>query len=268
VLLAGSVWREITAGQNYRNIPVAALISLLATANLLDYLGVMFPTLDGYGIRLALGVATVMIALIGGRITPSFTRNWMARAQVQPLPASMGRVDQIALATTVAAMLAWTVWPEVSLSGILLLAAGALLLIRMSRWRGWRTVRSPIVLVLHLGYLWLSTALVLLGIGALVADAVMVSTGIHALTAGAIGTMTLAVMTRATLGHTGRAIETDWVTALMCVLVTAGALLRVATPYLPNYEGSLIAAGLTWSAAFMLFVIRYGPVLFRPRISF
>lgn len=267
VLLAGSVWREIAAGQNNRNLPVAALIGLLATANLLDYLGAMFPGLGGYGIRLALGVAAVMIALIGGRITPSFTRNWMARAQMQPLPASMGRVDQIALGMTVSAMLAWAVWPEVGLSGVLLIAAGASLLFRMSRWRGWRTLRSPIVLVLHLGYLWLSTALVLLGIGALFADAIMVSAGIHALTAGAIGTMTLAVMTRATLGHTGRVIENDWVTASMYVLVTIGALLRVAAPCLPDYEGSLIVAGLTWSSAFALFVFRYGPMLLRPRIS-
>ena len=265
--LAGAVWREIAAGQNYRNIPIAALVSLLAAANLLDYLGLVFANLDGCGTRLALGVAAVMIALVGGRITPSFTRNWMARGQMQPLPAAMGRIDRIALATTAVAMLAWTVRPEAIVSGLLLAAAGGLLFIRMSRWRGWRTLTSPIVLVLHLGYLWLSTALVLLGLAAALADATIETAGIHALTAGAIGTMTLAVMTRASLGHTGRAIETDWATAAIYALVTIGALLRVGASFLPgNYEATLIVAGAAWSAAFALFVVRYGPMLARPRI--
>jgi uncharacterized protein involved in response to NO len=265
--LAGAVWREIAAGQNYRNIPIAALVSLLAVANLLDYLGLVFVNLDGYGTRLALGVAAVMIALVGGRITPSFTRNWMARGEMQPLPAAMGRIDRIALATTAAAMLAWTVRPEAIVSGLLLVAAGALLFIRMSRWRGWRTLTSPIVLVLHLGYLWLSTALVLLGLAAVLADVTVETAGIHALTAGAIGTMTLAVMTRASLGHTGRAIETDWATAAIYALVTIGALVRVGAPFLPDYEATLIAAGAAWSGAFALFVVRYGPMLARPRIA-
>ena len=266
-LLAGSVWREIAAGQNYRNIPVAVLISLLAAANLLDYLSLIFMTLDGYGVRLALAVAAIMIALVGGRITPSFTRNWMAREKMQPLPAAMGRLDQIALATAVVAMSARIFFPYAILSGVLLIGAGAILLVRMSRWCGWRTLTNPIVLVLHLGYLWLSAAFVLLGLAVLAADATIESAGIHALTAGAVGTMTLAVMTRATLGHTGRAIKTDAATALIYVMVTIGALLRVAVPVLPAYEITLVAAGTAWSAAFALFAIRYGPMLLRPRID-
>jgi len=266
-LLAASVWREIAAGQNYRNMPVAALISLLATANLLDYVRLAVPSLDGYGIRLALGVAAVMLALIGGRITPSFTRNWMARGQMQPLPAAMGRVDRMALAAAVAAACAWVVRPDASLSGFLLIGAGALLFVRMSRWRGWRVLTNPIVLVLHLGYLWLSAALVLLGLAALVGDAMVGSAGAHALTAGAIGTMTLAVMTRASLGHTGRPIEADGATMAIYALVTIGAVVRVAAPFLPDYQGALIAAGVLWSGAFALFVVRYGPILLHPRID-
>jgi len=267
VMLAAAIWREIIAGRNYRNVPVGALISLLAVADLLDYLGVTFPSLGGYGIRLALGVAAIMLALIGGRITPSFTRNWMARGQMQPLPASMGRLDEVALATAAVASLAWILVPDAAVSGVLLVAAGVLLLMRLSRWRGWRTFRSPIVLVLHLGYLWLSAAFVLLGLAALLADPTIESAGIHALTAGAIGTMTLAVMTRASLGHTGRAIETDGATAAIYILVTIGALLRVAAPFAPGYETMLVAAGLAWSAAFALFVVRYGPILLRPRLT-
>jgi uncharacterized protein involved in response to NO len=266
VMLAAAIWREIAAGRNYRNVPVAGLVSLFAAANLVDYLSIVFPDLGGHGIRLALGAAATMIALIGGRITPSFTRNWMARGEMQPLPAAMGSLDQVALATTAVAAVAWVVRPDALLSALLLVAAGALLFTRLSRWRGWRTLRSPIVLVLHLGYLWLSAALILLGAATLLADATIASAGIHALTAGAVGTMTLAVMTRASLGHTGRAIETDGATAAIYALVTIGALIRVAAPFLPAYEGAIIVGGLTWSAAFALFVLRYGPMLVRPRV--
>jgi len=94
----------------------------------------------------------------------------------------------------------------------------------------------------------------------------METAGIHALTAGAIGTMTLAVMTRASLGHTGRTIKTDRATAAIYALVTIGALLRVGAPFLPDYEAALIAAGAAWSGAFALFVLCYGPMLARPRI--
>ncbi len=267
VMLAGAIWREIAVGRNYRNIPVAALVSLFATANLLDYLGVVVPMLGGYGIRLALGTAATLIALIGGRITPSFTRNWMVRGQMQPLPAPMGWLDQIALATTAVASLAWIVRPEALVSGLLLLAAGASLLVRLSRWRGWRALRSPIVLVLHAGYLWLAVAFVLNGLAVLLPGPINASAGVHALTAGAIGTMTLAVMTRASLGHTGRTIESDFATATIYALVTIGALLRVAAPFLPAYDTILVAAGSTWSAAFALFVARYGPMLFQARVA-
>ncbi len=267
VMLAGAIWREIAAGRNYRNIPVAALVSLFAAANLLDYLGSNLPMLGGYGVRLALGTAATLIALIGGRITPSFTRNWMVRGQMQPLPAPMGRLDQIALATTAVASLAWIVRPEALFSGVVLLVAGGLLFIRLSRWRGWRALRSPIVLVLHAGYLWLALALVLVGLATLLSDATMLSSGVHALTAGAIGTMTLAVMTRASLGHTGRTIETDVMTAAIYGLVTIGAVVRVAAPFLASYNAMLIAAGSIWSAAFALFVVRYGPMLLQPRLA-
>jgi uncharacterized protein involved in response to NO len=223
--------------------------------------------LDGYGVRLALGTAATLIALVGGRITPSFTRNWMVRGQMQPLPAPMGRVDMVALATTAAAFLSWIIRPEAFLSGALLLAGSALLFIRLTRWRGLRTLRSPIVFILHAGYLWLSVASALLGLSALLADAALVSAGTHALTAGAVGTMTLAVMTRASLGHTGRTIETDSATAVIYALVTIGAVLRVAAPFLVSYDVILIAAGSTWSAAFILFVVRYGPMLLRARVA-
>ena len=268
VLLAAAVWREILAGRNFQNAPIAALLSLFALANLVDHLAVRWVLLDGCGVRLALAVATLLVALVGGRVTPSFTRNWMARAGLSPLPSPMGRLDRIALAVTAIALVGWIAAPDRPAVGAGLLVAGGLLLARLVRWRGYRAAREPIVLVLHLGYLWLAASLLLLGLAALVPSMMPSSAAIHALTAGAIGTMTLAIMTRATRGHTGRTIAADALTNAIYALATLGALLRVTAPFLgAMYPSLLAAAGIAWSSAFLLFACAYAPMLFRKRLA-
>ena len=268
VALALSVWREIVAGRNHRNIPIALLLSLLAGANLLDHLAASFPVLDGYGIRLAMAVAAMMIALVGGRITPSFTRNFLARTGLSPLPAPMDNLDRVALATTALSLVGWVMAPDDILVGAGLTAAGVLLAARLFRWRGERVLGEPIVLVLHLGYLWLAVALLLLGLASLVPSFLPASAAIHALTAGAVGTMTLAVMTRATRGHTGRPIIADHATIAIYLLVTAGAVFRVLAPFVDDrYVPLLVAGGALWSAAFGLFLLVYGPMLIGRRVA-
>ena len=218
-MLSAAIWREVIAGKNWRNAPVALLLTLFASANLLHHLGAFWPDLAGVAVRLALGVAALLIALVGGRIVPSFTRNWLVKQGARRLPASFGRVDRVALASVAAAVLAWNVAPYRQLSGMLLSIAGLLLGLRLARWRGPSTWREPVVLVLHLGYGWLAVALVMLGWSILTPDVMPQSSALHALTAGAIATMTLAVMTRATLGHTGRAVETDAATLAIYLMV-------------------------------------------------
>ena len=205
------------------------------------------------------------MALIGGRVTPSFTRNWLVKHGHQRLPAPFGAFDKAALLTAAAG------------SGALERRAGTCgerrparrgrpsLAVRLLRWQGWSTWREPIVLVLHLGYLWLAAAFLMLGCSILEPEVMPQSAALHALTAGAVGTMTLAVMTRATLGHTGHAIETDRVTLAIYLAVSAGALLRVAAPLAPDMYLGLLSGGTLWSLAFGLFALRYGPLLLRPR---
>jgi uncharacterized protein involved in response to NO len=266
--LALSVWREIVAGRNFRNIPIALLLSLFAAANLLDHLAASFPVLDGYGIRLALAVAAMMIALVGGRITPSFTRNFLARIGLAPLPAPMDNLDRVALATTALSLAGWVVVPDAALVGAGLAAAGMLLAARLLRWSGGHALGEPIVLILHFGYLWLAVALLLLGVACLLPSSMPASAAIHALTAGAVGTMTLAVMTRVTRGHTGRPIIADRATIAIYLLVTIGATLRALAPFMDDlYVPVLIAGGVSWSAAFALFVLVYGPMLAGRRVA-
>ncbi|WP_235679112.1 NnrS family protein [Aquibium microcysteis] len=265
-VLALSVWREVLAGRNWRNAPVAVMITLFGAANALHHAGNLDLVPQGLGTRLALAAAAMLIALIGGRIVPSFTRNWLVRAGAASLPASFGRLDKAALAATGLALVLWVAAPDGPATAALMALAGALLLVRLVRWRGYRTGAEPIVLILHLGYLWLAAAFLLFG--ASLAGLLPGTAALHALTAGAIGTMTLAVMTRASLGHTGRAIVADRTVQAMYALVTLGAALRVAAPLVPDAYIPLLATGGTlWSASFLLFAIRYAPLLWGKRAA-
>jgi uncharacterized protein involved in response to NO len=259
--MAALALREIVVGRNGRNLPIAALLGLLAVANLLVHLG---PSAglesEALGLRLAIAIVLTLIGLVGGRVVPSFTRNWLAKRGGEALPAAFGRYDRLALLVLIAALLAWTVWPQAPASGVVLLLAALLHAIRLGRWRGWRTGAAPLVWILHLGYGWLPLGLALVGWAILDPDLPLAAH--HALTAGAAGTMTVAVMTRAALRDTGRAPRAGPATVVIYVSVIGGALLRVATPALPVDPGiSLALAALLWGGGFVLFALAYGPML-------
>lgn len=268
LLLAALAFREVSAAKN-RNVPIVGLVLLFGIANAADHAGAAgLISHSGTGIRAAISLVVLMISLIGGRIIPSFTRNWLAKQGVKErLPTQPNRFDLGTIGVTAAALAAWTALPDTRPTGGLLVAAACLQAARLSRWGGLRSVKDPLVFILHVGYAWVPCGLLLLGAGMLGA-AVPQATAIHALTAGAMATMILAVMTRATLGHTGHALNASPATTLLYLLVTLGALLRVAAPLgLLDYRLGMEAAGLLWAGAFLLFLGAYGPILFRPRIG-
>ncbi len=265
--LCGLAWREILAGNNRRNIPVALLLSLFALGSVLSRLDPFLGSLPGdFGRRLGLAVILMLIALIGGRIVPAFTRNWLMRQGRQELPAEWGMWDKLTLLVWAITLLTWL--PSSSLAaGILFLLSGILHLLRLTRWQGQATLAEPLVTVLHVGYAWL-------GIGGLLYGAALLGWGLpssaafHAFTTGAFGTMTLAVMTRASLGHTGRPLEADRITGLIYLLVVAGAVLRLLAPFWS--EATALALGipaLLWGGAYALFAARFGPMLVAPRLT-
>lgn len=260
--------REILAGRNWRNLPILGALGVLLAADVWVHLGVLGLPADAQsGNRLGVAVLLLLISLMGGRLIPSFTRNWLARNDpASRLPAPFDALDRVALGVVALALLAWVVTPEAAGTAWTALAAGALLLVRLSRWQGWRTWREGLLLVLHLGYAWLAGGFLLLGVAGLTgwwtaADAV------HGLTVGAIGTMTLAVMTRATLGHTGHALHAGPGTGAAYALVSLAALLRLAAPLAGDAALLLLAlAAAAWSGAFGLFVALYLGPLARPRV--
>lgn len=271
------VAREILAGRNWRNLPVVAALSLLLIGNALVHAAALgLPALSlgaGGGIGNRLGLATLLglVSLIGGRVVPSFTRNWLARRTPDGrMPAPFSGIDRTALALTVIALLAWVVRPDSRATALACVLAGSALLIRLARWRGAATWSEPLLLVLHLGYFWLGFGLLLLG-GATLLPVLPPTAALHALTVGAIGTMTLAMMTRATRGHAGRPLQADPGTTAIYALITAAAVLRVAAPLAvplggPGaYLAALALAGAGWCGAFGLFAVFYGPMLALPR---
>ncbi len=268
IALALVVAREIVAGSNWRNLKTVALISVLAAANIGFQVELLRTGSAEYMERTALAAVIGLIMLIGGRIIPSFTRNWLARRGPGTLPQPFGQFDRVTLVVAGVALVAWIVWPMGVPTGVLQLIAGAGQAARLARWAGARTLAEPLVTILHIGYAFVPLGFLLAGLHALGLAGVGQSAAVHTWTVGAIGVMTLAVMTRASLGHTGHALTAGGGTVAIYALVAVAALARVAADLFPAWRsGLLLVAGLGWIAAFGGFVAIYGPILVRPRLS-
>jgi uncharacterized protein involved in response to NO len=270
VMLAVVVWREIAAGGSWGPVPIGVLISLYAGANLLFHVLALRGAPTDLSERTAVALIMLLLTLIGGRLVPNFTRESLVRAHKTARPASFSRFDALSIVLVVVATLAWIVQPESLVAGGTLVVAGSANLIRLLRWRGWMTWREPLVLILHVGYGWLTLSMLALG-GAILGIGLPTVNAVHVLTTGAVGAMTLGVMTRASLGHTGRPKHAGHVTVLIYVLVNLGAVLRVVvpTPDAPTALTHLMLglAAIGWSGAYVLFALVYGPFLVRPSLD-
>ena len=265
LILATLLAREIRLSSN-RNWPVALAIGAFGVAATLDKAGTLGWIADrDFGVRAALALAAILIALIGGRIVPSFTRNWLAKNDAGgPMPTQPGRFDKALLLATLAVLLSYAAGNQSAALGWSLVCIGVLHFLRLLRWRGWRCIGDALVLILHVGYAWLSVALVILGLTFL--RAAPASAAAHALGAGAMATMILAVMTRASLGHTGRELRTDVYTKTAYLSITVAAAARLMAAFaIGDVRIWWAVAGTAWVAAFGAFVLGYGPKLMSAR---
>jgi uncharacterized protein involved in response to NO len=263
-LLAGAAAREIVAGRKWSNLPVAALIALFGVDNVAFHIEAHVDGLANYSTRFAIALVITLISLIGGRVVPSFTRNWLARQQAGRMPSPFGRFDAITVGLSAVSLAAWIAAPTSRATGIMLMIAGGLHAVRLTRWAGYRTTRDRLILILHLAYAFVPLGYILSALTAF--DVVPASAGIHAWTGGAIGSMTLAVMTRATLGHTGQALQASIGTQYLYAAIIAAALMRVcASIDVAHMHILLMAAGIGWTTAFLGFALLYGPILCLPR---
>jgi uncharacterized protein involved in response to NO len=270
IILAIYVWREIAAAGAWDRAPIGILVSLYAVTNILFHHSALHDMSTDFAERLALSVMTLMLTVIGGRLTPTFTREFLAERNMPGLPEVFSRIDGIAIVLVLMGVATWVLQPESVWTGVMLVVAGVAGVVRLLRWRGWRTWGEPLVVILHVGYGWVGLFLLALG-ASILGSGFSPENAVHLLTTGAMGTMTLAVMTRASLGHTGRPRHADRQTVTIYLLVNAGALLRIFTPNsdIPTTftYAMLGLSAFCWSGAYLLFAFVYGPFLVRPGLD-
>jgi uncharacterized protein involved in response to NO len=262
VLVAAATAREIVVGQNWRNLKVVGIVAILAAGNIVFHLESRFTGSAEHSIRVGIATIITLVTLIGGRIIPSFTRNWLVRENPGRLPTPFGRFDLTTIGVAAGALLLWIAVPTGGITAAALMLAAALHAIRLLRWAGDRTWREPLLLVLHVGYCFVPLGFAFTAFAAL--KLVPAGAGVHAWTVGAIGTLTVAVMTRATLGHTGRELTASVPTQLIYTAVLIAALARICASLEPGWSVPLLhLAALSWVSAFLGFCLLYGPARWR-----
>ncbi len=265
--LAAVVAPSVIKARRLHNLPFLLFLALLFTANLLfhlEWLGWTTASLQA-GVLLAADIVALMIVVVGGRIVPAFTLNGLRRTRRPVTIPALPWLDRAAIGSAALVLLVDLAAPETAIAGAAALAAARLNGARLARWRGHRTMGEPILWVLHLGYAWIVIGFALKAAW-LLTGAEFAALWVHALTVGGFATMILAVMTRASLGHTGRPLVAPKPVVLSYLLITLAAALRVFGPSLGfDRLTSVSAAGACWLGAFLLFVAVYAPILARPR---
>lgn len=255
---------EIIAGRNWKNLKILAGLVGLSIANAGFHVSVILTGGAAEASRAGVAIYIMLIAVIGGRIVPSFTRNWLVKAGADAVPVPFNRFDMVTLALLLPALAVFVVLPTHPATALLALAASALHAVRLMRWRGWLTLDEPLLLALHVAY-----GFVPIGLAAVAASAmgwIAQASALHVLTVGAIGGMTLAIMTRASLGHTGRPLTASPLTCLCYLCLLLSAVIRPFAELIgTQYHLLLSLAGAGWLLAFGLFVLEYGPMLLAPR---
>lgn len=268
ILLGVVILREIIVGKNWRNLVIIVLLALFTLANLMFHIEAARGDMAAQGTGLRLGVATVllMISVIGGRIIPAFTRNWLLKNGQRDLPAApMQRFDIVTLVATVVALICWVTGPASTTAGFVLLIMGGLHSARLIRWKGYHTVSEPLMWALHLGYLFVPLGALTEGFAILFPEGLSLGGAQHLWMAGAFGMMTLAVMTRATLGHTGHEIRGGVRDIAMFICVVGSVLSRISASIWPqNADVLYVMSAAFWVAAFGIFIFVHGASLLKP----
>ncbi|MBV1888773.1 MAG: NnrS family protein, partial [Proteobacteria bacterium] len=267
-LLIVVIGNTLIRAKNRRNYKVIAVLVALFCLNTLYHISSLGgPISANTAIRIALVMVTVMIAIIGGRIVPAFTTNWLRqqnRLEQTGKPQSPRMTDELALTLSLVLAVSWGFFPEQLFTGWVAILAGLFHGLRMLGWKGLATVAEPLMFVLHVAYGWLVVALILLGIS-ICFGGFPQSAAIHGLTVGAIGTMILSVAVRVSLGHTGRPLKATKIISLMFGLIAVAAVLRTVAPIGSYYLELISLSGIFWISAFVLFMIEFIPIYFQPR---
>ena len=270
LMLCTIVARELISARNWRNLIFVCLLCGQILGNAVFHWEVLLGeyAAHGTGFRIGLAASVMMIVVIGGRIVPNFTHNWLVSRGDVVRTAPTGMIDKLAILGILLALIFWIIVPEQEITAIALLLSGALHLVRLARWSGHRSGSEPLVWVLHLGYAFIALGAISLGISTLWPSVIGGTAGLHVWMTGAIGIMTVAVMTRATLGHSGRELHAGIGTSAIYYLLVIVVLTRTAVGTLNIHPMSLhMISGVAWLAAFIIFIVIYGPMLLSSRVE-
>ena len=249
--------------RNYFFVGLLVLMSVAEMAVHLDQLGVLHVVPGGAGIQVGLDAVLFIVAVMGGRVIPMFTNNGVPGANATRRAA----LEKLALGSVLVLLAADVLQVQGAALAVLAGICAAAHLARWTLWQPWKTLRAPLVWVLHAAYLWIPVHLVLRALAA--GGLVTPSMATHALTVGAIGGLIIGMMTRTARGHTGRPLKADRYEVACYVMVLLAALVRVFAPVAaPEYTiNAVLCSAALWSAAFALYFVRYWPVLTRARID-
>jgi uncharacterized protein involved in response to NO len=267
-VLSSAILGRLAQKSQLRNMVFLALLTALFAGNLMMHLAWIGWTEGGAeaGVRLGIFTSAAMIAVIGGRVVPAFTRNALLRQGIEDnLPVSRVWLDRPGILFSLLAALGCLPFVPAPLLGSLCIAAGIFTLLRLAGWRGWAMRKEPILWILHAAFALLGFGYLLYGV-TLLTGFWHETAALHLLAAGAVGSMTLAMMTRASLGHAGRPLKVSSPIVAAYAALIAAALVRVfAIPYTGYFETMLLSGSL-WVLAFGLYVGVYFPILTKPRL--
>jgi uncharacterized protein involved in response to NO len=270
LLLLFFLAREVIIAGSRRNYVVVGIVAAIGILNLIYHAGATgeLAALDRTALLLMIHVVLLLITAIAGRIVPSFTANWLKGQGLlqegQQAPRSTNPVEVATLLLTLITGCLATFAPASSLTGVAAVVTAGLHAFRLSRWRGLSTRSEPLLLILHVAYLWLPVGYLLMA-WSVFGSTYPPSVALHALTMGGIGSMILAMTTRVALGHTGRALHAARLTVLAYVLLTLAVMVRIVGPLAGQYYMRSVEIAVTaWILAFVLFVWVYWPILTQP----
>ncbi|MFT6425909.1 MAG: hypothetical protein ACJAYH_000449 [Celeribacter sp.] len=271
VVLGAVLLREIIAGRNWRNLVILILLAIFTLANLLFHLDAAGGNIaaQGIGMRVGMSALIMMMCVIGGRVVPSFTRNWLVQQGATRLPVPpMQRFDKAVLLITVIALLLWVIAPSAVASGVALLMIGMLHFVRLGRWEGVQTLAQPLLWILHVGYAFVPLGAVMIAGSILYPDVFSGAAAQHLWMAGAFGVMSMAMMSRATLGHTGQKLHAGRGTVVLFVSLITSVFTRLAAAFWPDAAMIFYAvSGVLWVGAFFGFALLYWPSLLKPKVT-
>ncbi len=274
IVLAAVIGREILAAKNRRNLKIVAVLLGLALTDALFHYEIGQFGRPKIAQTLAVALTLLLLMIIAGRILPFFTTNWLKQNRAGALPSAFGRFDIVAMLASSTALLAWVALSQIEttapwvrpLVGSVMIAAAAINFLRQARWTPHRTFAEPLLAILHIAYVFVGLGFLLLGLGVLRDNYEFATAGLHAWTSGAIGTMMLAVMTRVSRGHTGRALTAPAGTVVLYVAILVATGARIAAGLNPEATFVFLPiAGVAWVVAFGGFAILYGGMLTSPR---